>query len=357
MAAETLRPDAQLSCNNLVTCDVLEHDDDPDSVSTTIDATGNNVNTEYGINFPTPTGDPNVGADLQEFRAGVIEFDSGQAGTPKAKIELWENGSLVRAGTDTNVSVYAVLAFTWNANELATADGSLVQMKVIGSKSGGSPSSRNTIRIGHMEWNADVAAGGTTFTENHQMTAVGTPSFVRVMTGVRSFNYTSASTVSFARIISLIKAFSTTGTNVLTRISTRFKVFNTTATGTVDLSFGKLFSKAFNYTATAAVSFSKILTIVFSANYTATGSVSLARMISLTKSFTATGSVTIGKFVKMAKNMTASGTATMTDIYTSIKSFNYTATVTSTMTKIFTEASTGFKQMKTYMLSHFFHSK
>lgn len=158
MATETLQPSGQLSCVALVTCDVLEHDDDPDVSSATIDATGNNANTEYGVDFPTPSGDPTVGANLQEFRAGVLEFDSGQTGTPTARIELWENGALVRAGNNTNVSIYAVLAFTWNANELVTADGSLVQCKVIGVKSGGAPTARNTIRIGHIEWNVDFSA-------------------------------------------------------------------------------------------------------------------------------------------------------------------------------------------------------
>ncbi|MEE8607214.1 MAG: hypothetical protein V3S55_06410 [Nitrospiraceae bacterium] len=158
MSAETLRPDGQLSCSGLATCDFLEHDEDPDVSTTTINATGNNTATEYGVDFPVPSGDPTVGAGLQEFRAGVLEFDSGQTGTPTARIELWENGSLVRAGSNTNVSTFAVLSFTWNASELATADGSLAQCKVIGTKTGGSPSTRNTVRIGHIEWNAGVDA-------------------------------------------------------------------------------------------------------------------------------------------------------------------------------------------------------
>ncbi len=157
MAAETHRPDGQLSCVGLATCDFLEHDEDPDVSSVTINATGNNVNTEYGVDLPTPSANPTVGTDLQVFRAGVIEFDSGQTGTPDARIELWENGALVRAGPNTAVSVYAILNFTWDASELATADGSLVQCKVIGTKTGGSPTARNTTRIGHIEWNAEVS--------------------------------------------------------------------------------------------------------------------------------------------------------------------------------------------------------
>jgi len=161
MATETLRPDGELSDSGLVANSELDHDEDPDVSSAVVAATGNNVNTEWGGDFPTPTGNPTVGAGLQEFRAGVIEFDSGQTGTPQARIELWENGSLVRAGSDVNVSTFAVLSFTWDANELATADGSLVQCKVIGTKSGGSPGARNTVNIGHIEWNADFTAGAT----------------------------------------------------------------------------------------------------------------------------------------------------------------------------------------------------
>ena len=160
MATETLRPDGELSDAGLVANSELDHDEDPDVSSVTVNATGNNVNTEWGGDFPTPTGNPTVGADLQEFRVGVEEFDSGQTGTPTTRIELWENGALVRAGSDVNVSAYAVLSFTWNANELATADGSLVQCKLIGTKSGGSPGARNTVRIGHMEWNVDYTVGG-----------------------------------------------------------------------------------------------------------------------------------------------------------------------------------------------------
>lgn len=160
MATETQRPDGELSDLGLVANDHLDHDEDPDVSSATVNATGNNVNTEWGGDFPTPTGNPTVGAGLQEFRVGVLEFDAGQSGIPDARIELWENGSLVRAGSNTPVSTYAVLAFTWNANELATADGSLVQCKLIGIKSGGSPTARNTVRIGHMEWNVDYTVGG-----------------------------------------------------------------------------------------------------------------------------------------------------------------------------------------------------
>ena len=161
MTTETQRPNAELSDSGLVPSAYTDHDADPDSDSPVTAAVANTLSTEYGVDFPTPTGPPTVGADLQGFRAGVIEFDSGQTGVPDARIELWENGTLVRAGSDTPVEPYQVLSFTWNANELATSDGSLVQCKVIGTKAGGSPSTRNTINIGQIECHVDYTAGST----------------------------------------------------------------------------------------------------------------------------------------------------------------------------------------------------
>jgi hypothetical protein len=214
----------------------LEHDEDPDVSSVTIAATGNNVNTEYGVDFPTPTGNPTVGADLQEFRAGVEEFDAGQTGTPQARIELWENGSLVRAGTDTNVSTYAVLAFTWNANELGTADGSLVQCKVIGSKSGGSPGARNTVDIGHIEWNVTYDAGttffetlaasttattglttATIFGESLAASTTATPVMSQVPTFVVPMVVVATGVVGFVKKMFVTMAVVTTATPVLTK--------------------------------------------------------------------------------------------------------------------------------------------
>ncbi len=180
-ATETQRPDGELSDVGLVANSELDHDEDPDSVSATVAATADNVSTEWGGDFPTPTGNPRVGAGLQEFRVGIEEFATGRTNTPTARIELWENGTLVRAGSENNVGTYAVHSFTWNANELATADGSLVQCKVFGTKAGGGPTARNAVNLGHMEWNVDYAVGGgqedifVTATGKQVMVSTGAP--------------------------------------------------------------------------------------------------------------------------------------------------------------------------------------
>ena len=175
MTSERLAPDAILVQTNL-TGTVADIDDDPDAPDANwLTASGNNANTDVRGSFPSPTGSPTVGADLQAFRVQVRQFDTGQTGTPTARIELWENGALVRAGPAVDVTgAGQVIAFTWNASEIATADGSLVECKVIGAKSGGPPGARNAVEIGAVEWNAEVSAVGSSFTINGVVTVTPT---------------------------------------------------------------------------------------------------------------------------------------------------------------------------------------
>jgi hypothetical protein len=122
---------------------------DPDSktwpAADPLRATNDNTSTDIHCSFPDPTDTLTVGADLQEFRV---------TGDPNWRIELWEFESavwsLVRAGTDTEILNDAgdtVVSFTWNANELTTASGANVGIKVFCTKSGGAPGVRNTIML------------------------------------------------------------------------------------------------------------------------------------------------------------------------------------------------------------------
>lgn len=168
MATETIRPVSgdTLSLSSL-SGTFADIDDDPDSPDGNyLDPSGNNTNVDARTTFSTPTGNPTVGDGLQEFRVEVGQFDTGQSGNPDARIELWENGVLVRAGSNVEITgASQVIAFTWNANELATANGSLVECKVVGTKSGGSPSARNSVKIGAIEWNVTYSVGSTTYDE------------------------------------------------------------------------------------------------------------------------------------------------------------------------------------------------
>jgi hypothetical protein len=155
MASERLAPDALLDQTNLEGS-VADVDDDPDSPDGSwLTASNNNADSVARVSFPSPTGSPTVGTDLQEFRALVRK--AGGSGTPEARIELYEDGSLVRAGDDQGITGDTVLALTWNASELATANGALVECRVYGTKSGGAPAARATIEVGAVEWNAEYS--------------------------------------------------------------------------------------------------------------------------------------------------------------------------------------------------------
>jgi len=174
MGTERQSPDVKLASGNL-TGVINTIQDDPDAPDGQwMVATGNNVNTQVRTSFPTPTGNPTVGADLQEFKVWVRQFDETQTGTPNCRLELFENGGLIRAGSDTPVPDGGLLlSFTWNANEIATADGSLVECNVFGTAVGGAPGARNTVEVGALEWNVTYSVGGTTHLGAATLSGIG----------------------------------------------------------------------------------------------------------------------------------------------------------------------------------------
>jgi len=162
MATETKPPTSVLASTEIGSGTIADIDEDPDSPDANwMVATGNNVDTDVRVDFDTPTDTLTVGADLQEFKSHVRQFDEGQSGTPQVRMELWEAGVLVRAGSDENVTTGGhTLSFTWNANELSAGSGADVECKIIGTKSGGAPGARNAVDYGAVEWNVDYTVGG-----------------------------------------------------------------------------------------------------------------------------------------------------------------------------------------------------
>lgn len=156
-----MAPDAVLASTNVTGAIVANLDDDPDSPD--LDwavATSNNVSTDVRTSFGTPTGPLTPGAGVQEFRVLVRKNTLSGTGTPTARIELWENGSLISASGETNVtsSVGQVISYTWNASGRTPSQ---IEAKVIGTASGGSPAVRASVDIGAVEWNADVSSSQT----------------------------------------------------------------------------------------------------------------------------------------------------------------------------------------------------
>jgi hypothetical protein len=162
MPSERLTLNNVISSTDLTGATVENLDDDPDSHDANwAVATNENVHTPCLVGFPTPSNTLTDGADLQEFRAAVRKYRN-TSGVPQARCELWENGVLVREGTDINVTALSpnadIVTMTWNATEITNPDN--VECRVYGQKSGGSPSTRNSCDIGAVEWNATIDATG-----------------------------------------------------------------------------------------------------------------------------------------------------------------------------------------------------
>jgi len=79
---------------------------------------------------------------------------------PTYDIELWETGggaplATLARGVALSSATGTVVSVTWNAALLGTASGSAVELRIVGHRSGGSPSNRRTVEVGAVEWNAD----------------------------------------------------------------------------------------------------------------------------------------------------------------------------------------------------------
>jgi hypothetical protein len=163
MPNQRLAPDALLVQTNLAGA-VGDIDDDPDSPDGAwLTHNGGNGDTDCRVSFPTPTGNPTVGAGLQEFRVLIRKNASGGNSTTWS-LALWENGSQVSVlatGTVTTTTG-EVVAGTWNASALSGADGAQVECRLqqTGGGSSGGGSNRRRIEIGAVEWNAEYTAAG-----------------------------------------------------------------------------------------------------------------------------------------------------------------------------------------------------
>ena len=141
-ATESLAPTGQVTWTNL-DGSYLDIDDDPDSPDANWgDAVSDSSDVLAHVNFDTPTGNPTVGAGLQNFKIWVKR--STALSSPTVKIDLYESGIFRSATSVTSSSVTSdageLFTGTWNAGSLGTADGSVVEAYIYGTKAGASGS-------------------------------------------------------------------------------------------------------------------------------------------------------------------------------------------------------------------------
>jgi hypothetical protein len=170
MATELLLPDAVITATNL-TADIADLDEGVDNFDGVYATnSGANANTLLVLSFPTPSGDLNLGANLQTFRARVRKNATG-GNNPTVRIEVRESGT-IRANS-TNFTITSLtgedISFTWDASAIALQTGVDVEIGIAqqAGGSGGNAANRRWIETDTADWTADyiepVAAVGYSF--------------------------------------------------------------------------------------------------------------------------------------------------------------------------------------------------
>ena len=119
----------------------------------------NDTDTSIHVSMPTPAKALVEGAGYQTLEVIVGLYAVGQTGTPTVRLEVWENGAGSAIATSSEIDVTdfdfsQVVTLTWNAADLTTADGSAVEVKVFGTKSGGAAAVKQSVNIGKITWKA-----------------------------------------------------------------------------------------------------------------------------------------------------------------------------------------------------------
>lgn len=178
MATETRVPDGLLTQTNLNGSLTSINVDD----STWLTASSNNADSIVIVSFPTPSGNP-TGAQNFTVKYRV----TANARTVRFDAYLLENGTRINGGTaidswTSTSTAGATREVAWNASLLGTADGSLVELEVYATRSGGSPSARTAGEFQFIDWDINYSVPPTALlADDVQSTSeVTTPSLTEI---------------------------------------------------------------------------------------------------------------------------------------------------------------------------------
>jgi hypothetical protein len=196
---------------------------------------------DFAVSFPTPTGDLNTGAGLQTFRIWARIGTAAGGNDPTWDMAVRESGGADLASvTAQAITSHSgeMITFTWDATVLATISGANVELRFLGTRSGGGPSVRRCIEIGAVEWIADYSAGAVTNFQTVAATSTVTPSLTRVTTWVETLAATSTVTAGLTQLRTFYRTLAVTSpvTAVLARLNTFYRTLATSSTVTAALS-------------------------------------------------------------------------------------------------------------------------
>lgn len=169
MPSYRLAPDAILVQTNLVGL-VTVIQDDPDTPDALwLTASSTSTPSDLRVSFPTPTEGTPSGAQECRFRVRKV----GGVNTPVATVEVYDGSTLIASAT-ANVTTSQVISLPWTG----TGDGTQIEARVFSDTQGGKASSKSTIEVGAVEWNAatvvlESKSGTGSISQTHALTGVG----------------------------------------------------------------------------------------------------------------------------------------------------------------------------------------
>lgn len=117
-------------------------------------ATNNNTNVDIRVGFDSFVGTFDA-STTQTVTVIVRQFDTNQNGTPTATVEVYDSGGLVASTGPTNVGTTdTTLTVNFTGSQTTDDTGESLEVRVIGTRTGGSPSNRNTVNIDLIRINA-----------------------------------------------------------------------------------------------------------------------------------------------------------------------------------------------------------
>ena len=125
-------------------------------------ANNNNTSIDVRVGFDTPT-DSLTAAATQTITVIARQFGEGQTGTPDITLEIWEAGggaaiaSNAAANVNTGDNTYTI---TFTDADTVDDTGAGLELRIIGTATGGSPSKRNTVNVDFVKWDVVYTVGG-----------------------------------------------------------------------------------------------------------------------------------------------------------------------------------------------------
>lgn len=160
MTTQVLYPDAATATG--LTGTVADIDDDADSSTSDVDYLSSSGAAVCVLiaSFPTPSGNPTTGAEVQNFRFRARI--KGNAGPPQSLTWRLYNdaNATLQSGTVSITSTsFATYTVSWDAANLDVADGSSVRIYLAGGKATNPSSSQWSWEISALEWNVTYSSG------------------------------------------------------------------------------------------------------------------------------------------------------------------------------------------------------